>query len=147
MISIPAKDLDFRSFAYLCMGANGDANMEMEILDVRVDQEVADSAKTGTLLPYKASTSAEGQDLEDSLYSKNGGTTFDYDTSLKQGSITNGSKDGFDKPVNLLTTVMRDIPVVVYILGGLAGVAVIISIVIFIKAGKKRAQKQKIGRK
>jgi hypothetical protein len=49
MLSVPAEDLDFRSLAYLCMGASSSVTMEMEVTGVRIDSEVADSLKTGTL--------------------------------------------------------------------------------------------------
>ena len=141
MLGVPAEDLDFRTLAYLCMGASSSADMEMQILAVRVGDQVPESARAGALMPYKASTSNAKKNVKDSLHTKEGGTSFTYDESLKTGTQKGSGKD-FVRGGNLISAVDKELPVIIYILAVPALGALIASGIIFLK--RKRFTKGRV---
>ena len=123
---VEADSLDLGGTSYLCVGANADAGMLMSFSQVFLDGEVSDEQK---YVP----AAAEEKEL----------IGYTEDGLLKIGDVVQGDAAQYYKPDNQITTMEKEIPKSTYILAGLAALAVLTSIAVWVIAGIKSGKARK----
>lgn len=136
-MEIPVSSAALGDVSYLSVGAHGSSTMEMVILNVYIDDEVTKKIKDGTYVKDLA-----GDEGASKIY-------YDENDRLFIGEAVKDTALSYTNPANVNTAIKDEEDVeaepqyIVYILIGMAGITLILSVVMIIHESTRNRRKSK----